>query len=117
MRSIRCSLKKTPLSTTVRRWLIAHLVKPFDQHALMVHIGEAHGADHGGHSVSVIADADRKIVGIGISLPSLSKALRKSRGRLLPFGWWPLLKALKMNNSDVVDLLLVAVKPEYQNKE
>ena len=66
--------------------------------------------------VCVIADADRKIVGIGISLPSLSKALRKSRGRLLPFGWWPLLKALKMNNSDVVDLLLVAVKPEYQNK-
>ncbi len=68
-------------------------------------------------TVCVIADADRQIVGIGISMPSLSQALRKSRGRLFPFGWIPLLKALKAKKgNDVVDLLLVAVKPEFQNK-
>ena len=48
-------------------------------------------------------------------MPSLSQALRKSNGRLLPFGWYHLLRAIQ-GHSDVVDLLLVAVKPEYQSK-
>lgn len=48
-------------------------------------------------------------------MPSMSRALQKSRGRLLPFGWIDLLKGLKGKN-DRVDLLLVAVKPEYMNK-
>ena len=63
----------------------------------------------------VIVDADDKLVGVGISIPSLSRALQKSRGRLFPFGWTHLLKALYRPN-DTVDLLLVAVKPEYQSK-
>lgn len=68
-------------------------------------------------TVCVIADKDRKIVGIGIAMPSLSRALRASRGRLFPFGWVPLLKALTAKKgNDTVDLLLVAVDPEYQNK-
>ena len=67
-------------------------------------------------NICVIADRDRKLVGIGIALPSLSTALRKSRGKLLPFGWWPLLKALKFKGTEVVDLLLVAIEPEFQNK-
>lgn len=65
--------------------------------------------------VCVVVDADDRLVAVGISMPSLSKALRKSGGKLLPMGWFHLLKALK-GGSDVVDLLLVAVKPEYQNK-
>ena len=48
-------------------------------------------------------------------MPSLSKALQKSRGRLFPFGFIHLLKALKGKN-DGVDLLLVAVRPDYQSK-
>ncbi len=66
-------------------------------------------------NVCVIVDADDKLVGVGISIPSLSRALQKSRGRLFPFGWTHLLKALYRPN-DTVDLLLVAVKPEYQSK-
>jgi hypothetical protein len=54
-------------------------------------------------------------VGVGISMPSMSRALQKSKGKMFPFGWWHLLKGLKGKN-DRVDLLLVAVKPEYQNK-
>ncbi len=66
-------------------------------------------------NVCVIVDADDRLVGVGISIPSLSRALQKSRGRLFPFGWTHLLKALYRPN-DTVDLLLVAVKPEYQSK-
>lgn len=63
----------------------------------------------------LIVDRQRKLVGVGIALPSMSRALQKSHGKMLPFGWYHLLKGLKGVN-DRVDLLLVAVAPEYQNK-
>ena len=66
-------------------------------------------------NLSVIVDSDDHLVGLGLAMPSLSKALIKSRGRLFPTGWYHLLKALKAQN-DIVDLLLVAVEPEYQSK-
>ena len=56
----------------------------------------------------------RELIAVGISIPSMAKALIKNRGRLFPMGWKPLLQAFKRN--DVVDLMLIAVKPEYQNK-
>ena len=66
--------------------------------------------------VSAIMDGD-KIVGFGITFPSFSKALKKTRdGRFLPFGWWHLLKALKWHQTDTVDLLLIGVLPEYRSK-
>ena len=65
--------------------------------------------------LSLVIKPDGELIGVGITLPSLSQALIKSRGRLLPLGWYHLLKAFKGHN-DVVDLLLIAVKPEYQSK-
>lgn len=65
--------------------------------------------------VSIVVDRDDRLVGVGISMPSLSDALRKSGGRLFPLGWWHLLKALRGKNP-VVDLMLIALKPEYQSK-
>lgn len=65
--------------------------------------------------ISVIVDADDKLVGVGISMPSLSEALRKAKGKLFPFGWYHILKAIN-GKSDVVDLMLIAVAKEYQNK-
>lgn len=65
--------------------------------------------------ITFVVDAHGKLVGIGISMPSLSRALQKSNGRFFPFGWYHLLKGLKGKN-DRVDLLLVAVHPDYQNK-
>ncbi|HTQ37122.1 MAG TPA: hypothetical protein VMH77_08805 [Steroidobacteraceae bacterium] len=56
-----------------------------------------------------------ELVGMGAAMPSLSQALRKAQGRLLPFGILHLLKALKMKNP-VLDCLLVAVRRDYQNK-
>ncbi|MBD5371420.1 MAG: N-acetyltransferase [Bacteroides sp.] len=65
--------------------------------------------------VTIITDSADQIVGVGISMASMSRALQKSGGRMLPFGWWHLLKGLKGKN-DRVDLLLVAVRPDYQAK-
>lgn len=65
--------------------------------------------------VCVIVDADDKLVAVGISIPSFSRALQKGKGKLFPFGWWHLLKALR-GKTDIVDLLLIAVKPEYLSK-
>lgn len=65
--------------------------------------------------VSLVVDAENKLVGVGISMGSMSRALQKSHGRMLPFGWWHLLKGLK-GKKDRVDLMLVAIAPEYQGK-
>lgn len=65
--------------------------------------------------ICVIVDENDSLVGVGVSIPSFSRALQKGRGRLLPFGWWHLLKTY-FGKNEVVDLLLVAVKPEYQSK-
>ena len=60
---------------------------------------------------------DHDVVGVGISIPSLTRALQKCRkGRLLPFGWWHILRALKFHKTDVVDLLLIGILPEYRAK-
>jgi GNAT superfamily N-acetyltransferase len=60
---------------------------------------------------------DHDVVGVGISIPSLTKALQKCRnGRLLPFGWWHLFKALYLKQTDIVDCLLIGVLPEYRTK-
>ena len=58
-----------------------------------------------------------KIVGAGLTIPSLTKALQKChKGRLWPFGWWHLLRAIKYHKTNIVDLLLVGVLPEYRRK-
>ncbi len=60
---------------------------------------------------------EHKLVGVGITIPSLSRALQKCRrGRLLPFGWWHVLRALKMHKTNIVDLEMIGVLPEYRSK-
>ena len=66
--------------------------------------------------LSIIKDAEDNLVGVGIAVPSMSRALQKSHGKFFPFGWYHLLRALFLNKTDIVDLLLVAIKPEYQGK-
>ena len=69
--------------------------------------------------VTLIEDStcDNKLVGIGITIPSLTRALQKCRrGRLFPFGWWHILMALKFHKTKVVDCLLVGILPEYRKK-
>ena len=65
--------------------------------------------------LSLVVDKNDKLIAVGIARPSMSHALQKSKGKMFPIGWYHLLKGLKGKN-DRVDLLLVAVHPEYQNK-
>jgi GNAT superfamily N-acetyltransferase len=61
----------------------------------------------------VIVNESDQVVAFGVAMPSLSRALQKSRGRLLPFGWIHILHAMK--NPEELDLYIVAVRPEYQS--
>jgi GNAT superfamily N-acetyltransferase len=62
--------------------------------------------------VKLVLDKEDDMVGFIIGLPSLSKAMQKAKGKLLPFGWWHLQKAL--NKPEEMDLMLTGVKPELQ---
>ncbi|MGM9797635.1 MAG: N-acetyltransferase [Parabacteroides sp.] len=64
--------------------------------------------------ISVVENDKGELIGIAISMYSLNEALRKSRGKLFPFGWFHLLRALKWQPEDRAELMLIAVDPEYQ---
>ena len=64
--------------------------------------------------VTIIVDREGKLAAFGITMPSLSRALQKSKGRLLPFGFIHLLKAMKKN--DMADLLMIAIRRDLQGK-
>jgi GNAT superfamily N-acetyltransferase len=64
--------------------------------------------------VKLILDASGRVAAFGLSMPSLSRALQKTRGRLFPLGFVHVLRALRRN--DRLDLLLTAVRPDLQNK-
>ena len=64
--------------------------------------------------VPVIENEKGEIVGVAITMCSLNDALQKSGGKLLPFGWYHLLKSLKWKHEDHAELLLIAVRPDYQ---
>ena len=65
-------------------------------------------------TVSIIVDEKDEVVALGIAMPSFTKALQKAKGHLFPLGWYYMVRALKKN--DLVDLYLMAVHPDYQNK-
>jgi len=62
----------------------------------------------------VILDENDKLIGFGITFPSLAEAVRDSKGKLLPFGIFRMLKAIK--KPKIMDLALIAVNKEYRNK-
>jgi hypothetical protein len=64
--------------------------------------------------VSLIVDEHDEVVGFGVSMPSLTKALRKGNGKLLPLGFIYLLRAMKKN--DTIDMYLNGVRPDYHGK-
>ncbi|MBQ8282853.1 MAG: GNAT family N-acetyltransferase [Paraprevotella sp.] len=66
--------------------------------------------------LTVVEDEQDNIVAMGVGMPSLSTALQKAKGKLFPFGWFYLAKALFVKHSNIIDLLLIGVLPEYQNK-
>lgn len=66
--------------------------------------------------VPILEDKDHKLVGFGICMPSIVKAIQKSKGRLFPFGWWYLLRSMYFKHEGVLEMLLTAVEPAYLDK-
>lgn len=60
-----------------------------------------------------VKDTEGRIVAFGVMVPSLAKAFKKAKGRLLPFGIVHMLKALKGHN-DTLEMYFVAVDPKHQ---
>ena len=65
--------------------------------------------------VSMVENENDELVAFGITMPSLAHALQKSRGRMLPFGWWPIVKNLFIKHDEGLEMLLVGVRPDYRN--
>lgn len=65
-------------------------------------------------TISIVVNEKDEVVALGIAMPSFTKALQKAKGKLFPFGWFYMLRALQKN--DLLDLYLMAVHPDFQNK-
>lgn len=66
--------------------------------------------------VTVVVNEKNELIGAGLGMPDISDAVRKCNGKLFPMGWWHLFKALRAKQMDVFDLLLIGVRPDYQDK-
>ena len=66
--------------------------------------------------LTFVENADGELIATGLTIPSLAAALQKCNGEIFPFGWWYLLKAMFLKKPDTLDLLLIGVRPDYQNK-
>lgn len=64
--------------------------------------------------VTIVVNDKNEIVGVGLGMPDISQALRRCKGRLFPFGWIGVLRALKAKKMEAFDLLLIGVRPDYQ---
>ena len=66
--------------------------------------------------VTIVEDNEGKLVAVAITMPSIAHAVQKSKGYLFPFGWFHLLKSMFWKYEEALELLLIAVDKEYQNK-
>ena len=65
----------------------------------------------------MVATAEGEVIGMGICITSLSRAIQKAKAKLWPFGWYYMAKALWFDkHPKILDMLLVGVLPEYQEK-
>ena len=65
--------------------------------------------------VTILENEKNEPVAFGITMPSIARALQKSRGKLFPFGWFYILRSLFFKHEEGVEMLLVGVRPDYQN--
>ena len=66
--------------------------------------------------VTLIENKEGKLVGLAVTMPSLAHAVKKGNGYLFPFGWWHLVKSMYIKHEEAIELMLIAVDPEYQNR-
>ena len=66
--------------------------------------------------VTLVEDAENKLVAVALTMPSIARAVQKGRGYMFPFGWWHLLKSMYFKYEEALELLMIAVEPEWRNK-
>ena len=66
--------------------------------------------------ISLVEDKDHNIVGFGVVMPSITRALKKCKGKLFPFGWFHILRSMYWKYEENFEMLLIGIKPEYQKK-
>lgn len=66
--------------------------------------------------LSFVENREGELVGVAITMADMSSAMRKTHGRLFPFGWYHLFKAIKIRHSDKLEMMLIAVRPDYQGR-
>lgn len=67
--------------------------------------------------LTVVENAEGEVIGAGVCIPSLSRAVQKAKAKLFPFGWWYIARELWLKRKhEILDMLLVGVLPEYQDK-
>ena len=64
--------------------------------------------------IPVVLNEKDELVGVAITMGSMTKAMQKANGRLWPMGWYHLIKALKWKHADSAEMLLIGVRPDYQ---
>ena len=64
--------------------------------------------------IPVVVNDKDEVVGAAVTMGSLSKTMQKTKGKLFPFGWFHFLRTLKWKPEDNAEMLLVAVRPDYQ---
>jgi len=64
--------------------------------------------------IALVLDSDDRLIGYGLTMPSLSEAFKKARGRFFPFGFWHISRALK--TVPRVDMLMIGIREEWRNK-
>lgn len=66
--------------------------------------------------VTLVEDAEGRLIAVAVTMPSLAHAVQKCRGYLFPFGWWHVVKSMYIKHEEALELMLIAVDPEYSNK-
>ena len=66
--------------------------------------------------VTLVETEEGRLIAVGITMPSLAHAVHKCRGYLFPFGWWHVIKSMYLKHEEALELMLIAVDPEYANK-
>ena len=66
--------------------------------------------------ITLVEDSEGKLVAVALTMPSIAHAVKKGRGYMFPFGWWHLLKSMYFKYEEALELLMIAVEPEYRNK-
>ena len=66
--------------------------------------------------ITLVEDAQGKLVAVALTMPSIAHAVQKSRGYIFPFGWWHMLKSMFFKYEEALELLMIAVDSEYRNR-